>query len=198
MTLFFRILAVLSAVLILPAPAVGADPRIRSAVDVFQIGPEKKTLLDLYVTSREAARAVASYPDVVLIDVRAPSDVQAVGIAIPVHRNVPYLVANDLVAEGRPAMAVNPKLVTHVDRVLRGKRLDRSATIVIMCIAGVHSARAADHLAERGFKNVYTVVDGFEGDRGPNGGRTVNGWRNHNLPWSLTARSDQMAFALPR
>lgn len=39
-----------------------------------------------------------------------------------------------------------------------------------------------------GFKKSYTVVDGYEGDKatsGPEKGqRTVNGWKNAQLPWS--------------
>jgi rhodanese-related sulfurtransferase len=43
-------------------------------------------------------------------------------------------------------------------------------------------------LAQAGFKNAYTVVDGFEGDREKDpasqnyGKRTVNGWKNAGLP----------------
>jgi rhodanese-related sulfurtransferase len=42
-------------------------------------------------------------------------------------------------------------------------------------------------LTVAGFKNVYSVVDGFEGDKakdGPQKGeRVVNGWKNKGQPW---------------
>jgi rhodanese-related sulfurtransferase len=49
---------------------------------------------------------------------------------------------------------------------------------------------AVEMLAQAGFRNAYTVVDGFEGDRNTNpsspnyGKRTVNGWKNAGLPWT--------------
>jgi rhodanese-related sulfurtransferase len=59
-----------------------------------------------------------------------------------------------------------------------------------MCRSGDRSARAADDLTTAGFTQVYSVVDGFEGDLakdGPNAGRrAVNGWKNKALPWGYT------------
>jgi hypothetical protein len=58
----------------------------------------------------------------------------------------------------------------------------------LICRSGDRSAAASHLLAEAGFKNVYSVVDGFEGDLatdGPKAGqRAVNGWKNAGLPWS--------------
>jgi rhodanese-related sulfurtransferase len=195
MLMLARFLAACVLISLMSSLGNAADPRIRTAVDVFDIGPEKKTLLDLYVTSREAARALQRHADILLIDVRAPSDIEAKGIPVPVHRNIPFLVPRDSPEPGQPPMMINPKLVSSVDRLLRARRLDRSATIVVLCVAGVHSARATDHLAERGFRNVYSIVDGYEGDKGPGGDRSVNGWRNHKLPWSAAPRPDQIANA---
>jgi rhodanese-related sulfurtransferase len=195
MLMISRLLAVCVLISTFGSPVRAIDPRIRTAVDVFDIGPEKKTLLDLYVTSREAARAVQRHPDILLIDVRAPSDIEAKGIPVPVHRNIPFLIPRDSPDQGLPPMMINPRLVSSVDRLLRAKRLDRDATIMVLCVAGVHSARATDYLAERGFRNVYSIVDGYEGDKAPNGDRSVNGWRNHKLPWSASPRADQIASA---
>ena len=46
------------------------------------------------------------------------------------------------------------------------------------------SARAVNALAKLGFTNVYSMVDGFEGDKDKDGKRTVNGWKNDGLAWS--------------
>lgn len=47
-----------------------------------------------------------------------------------------------------------------------------------------------------GYPNVYTVTDGFEGDKikqGPRKGeRVVNGWKNSGLPWSYKLTKDAM------
>ena len=54
--------------------------------------------------------------------------------------------------------------------------------------SGDRSAAAANLLAQAGFKSVYSVVDGYEGDLakdGPKAGqRVVNGWKNAGLPWT--------------
>ena len=56
--------------------------------------------------------------------------------------------------------------------------------IFIICRSGKGSAIAANRLARHGFTKVYSVVDGFEGDKDADGKRTVNGWKNAGLPWS--------------
>jgi rhodanese-related sulfurtransferase len=64
-----------------------------------------------------------------------------------------------------------------------------------MCRSGTRSAKAANVLYDLGYENVYSVVDGFEGDtskEGPAAGhRTVNGWKNAGLAWTYTIRPEQ-------
>ena len=43
-----------------------------------------------------------------------------------------------------------------------------------------------------GFKNVYSVVEGFEGDMSPNGQRTVNGRKNAGMAWSYKLDKTKM------
>ena len=52
------------------------------------------------------------------------------------------------------------------------------------------SAEAVDTLADAGFRNVYSMIDGFEGDKGNGGRRTVNGWKNAGQPWTTRVRED--------
>lgn len=65
-----------------------------------------------------------------------------------------------------------------------------------MCRSGSRSAKAANLLDQMGYKNVYTILDGFEGDKaksGPNKGhRVVNGWKNSPLPWSYKLAKGKM------
>ena len=37
--------------------------------------------------------------------------------------------------------------------------------ILVTCRSGGRSAKAVNQLAEAGFKNVYNITDGFEGDK---------------------------------
>ena len=81
----------------------------------------------------------------------------------------------------------NSALANAAMKLLR-RKLAADAPIILMCRSGDRSAAAANLLAEAGFKNVYSVVDGYEGDlatEGPKTGqRAVNGWKNAGLPWS--------------
>jgi rhodanese-related sulfurtransferase len=61
---------------------------------------------------------------------------------------------------------------------------DKNTTLFFMCRSGVRSNGAATLAAELGYKNVYNVLQGFEGDKDEAGHRnTVGGWRFHGLPW---------------
>jgi rhodanese-related sulfurtransferase len=86
--------------------------------------------------------------------------------------------------------------VSEVHRRLSEKKLDSDSTVVLICRSGDRSAAAANLLAEAGFKRVYSVVDGVEGDLakdGPKAGqRIVNGWKNAGLPWSYTLEKKKM------
>ena len=61
---------------------------------------------------------------------------------------------------------------------------------MIMCRSGARSAVSVNKLAKAGFKNVYNITDGFEGDKLKvpgsynNGKRLVNGWKNSGAPWT--------------
>ena len=73
--------------------------------------------------------------------------------------------------------------------------LSEETPIVIMCRSGSRSAKAANILYDLGYTNVYSVVDGFEGDKaadGPEKGhRTVNGWKNAGLAWTYAISAEQ-------
>jgi rhodanese-related sulfurtransferase len=82
----------------------------------------------------------------------------------------------------------NPDFIPEVRRRLAAKGLDANSPVVLICRSGDRSAASANLLTEAGFTNVYSVVDGFEGDLAPSGPhegrRAVNGWKNAGLPWS--------------
>jgi rhodanese-related sulfurtransferase len=62
------------------------------------------------------------------------------------------------------------------------------AHLIFMCRSGsTRSAPAADIFFDRGYANVYSMVDGFEGGKAKQGehkgARVVSGWKNSGLPW---------------
>jgi rhodanese-related sulfurtransferase len=73
--------------------------------------------------------------------------------------------------------------------------------LMVMCRSGGRSAIAVNTLGKAGFKNVYNITDGFEGDRlelpesYENGKRIINGWKNSGAPW--TYKLDPKLVYLP-
>ena len=70
--------------------------------------------------------------------------------------------------------------------------------MILICRSGDRSARAADLLAKAGYRRVYSITEGFEGDAAKDGAkvgqRTVNGWKNAGLPWSYKLDRAKMYF----
>lgn len=166
---------------------------VASAADVSTVPKVKQTRLGQYFTSQEAAAFVAQNGSKSLfLDIRTPAEVTFLGMAQPADANVPYMVEPPFqewdAAKSSFKLEPNPDFIPEVRRRLSAKGLGPNDTIVLMCRSGDRSAAASNLLAEAGFKNVYSVVDGYEGDLatdGPRAGqRAVNGWKNAGLPWS--------------
>jgi len=163
------------------------------AFDAAAVPAPKRTKLGQYFSAQEAAVFVAkSGSKALFLDVRTPAEVMFVGMPTMVDANVPYMVEPDFPAwdEAKATLKLenNSDFVSEVRRRLSAKGLGSDSTIVLICRSGDRSAAAANLLADAGLKNVYSVVDGFEGDLakdGPKAGqRAVNGWKNASLPWS--------------
>ena len=151
--------------------------------------PEKKrTDVGLYLTASEAAQMRATQPGTLLIDVRTRAEVTFVGQAAGVDRNIPYMVVDEFwefdEKKGTYKLSVNPDFAAKVEALVADRGLGKDATLILMCRSGSRSAKAANLLAKLGYAHVYSVVDGFEGDKGPAGVRDVNGWKNSGLAWS--------------
>jgi rhodanese-related sulfurtransferase len=151
------------------------------------IPKKKQTVLGLYLTAKEAfAKYHVDADRMVVLDVRTVEEYIFVGHA-PRARNIPVKVLNrELTAKnGKPVLEPNPDFVS---QVRRDYKIDD--TIIVMCRSGGRSAMAVNLLAEAGFKNVFNITDGFEGDavKDPDsyyhGKRVKNGWRNSGAPWT--------------
>ncbi len=163
-----------------------------------KIPAEKQTQLGLYVTAQEAhAKWQADPEKVKILDVRTPEEYAFVGHA-EMARNIPLMfMAYEWDAEkNRPVMKRNPEFLTQVKETLKPHD-----TILVTCRSGQRSKLACDLLSEAGFKKVYNIVDGMEGDavKDPNladfGKRTINGWKNAGLPWTYDIDAKLMYLA---
>jgi rhodanese-related sulfurtransferase len=152
-----------------------------------QVPEAKQTVLGLYMTAQEAYEKWKADPEnVKMIDVRTPEEYIYVGHPAMAW-NVPlkFIEHRWDKAKGKPVMPLNREFVTRVKEIVKP-----TDTILVTCRSGNRSTPAVNLLAEAGFKNVYNVIDGFEGDKekdesSPNfGKRTINGWRIAGLPWT--------------
>jgi rhodanese-related sulfurtransferase len=123
---------------------------------------------------------------VLLIDVRTPEEYLFVGHA-PMAWKIPVAAQSyewDAGKEQFP-MKLLPDFVSRVKSVAKA-----DDTLLVMCRSGGRSAIAVNQLAQAGFKNVYNITDGVEGDKVEdtgsvfygNGKRMRNGWKN-SAPW---------------
>lgn len=148
---------------------------------------KKQTTLGLYITAGDAFTQWYAAPEKVkIIDVRSPSEYVFVGHA-PMAANIPVRFFNETFDPQtmKPGMPLNEKFVAEVK-----KRFRETDVLLVMCRSGGRSAAAVNILANAGFKNVYNITDGFEGDTltlpgsCSNGKRIVNGWKNAGAPWT--------------
>jgi rhodanese-related sulfurtransferase len=148
---------------------------------------KKQTDLGLYVTAKEVfTKWHAETNKIKILDVRTPGEYVFIGHA-PMAANIPIEFFKDGIdlKKMKPVMLLNEKFVDEVK-----KKFKEADTIMIMCRSGSRSAIAVNKLAKAGFKNVYNITDGFEGDKlnvqgsYNNGKRIVNGWKNSGAPWT--------------
>ncbi|MEO6117913.1 MAG: rhodanese-like domain-containing protein, partial [Methylotenera sp.] len=82
--------------------------------------------------------------------------------------------------------AFYPGMVTNTEFAKQlVETVDKSLTVVFMCRTGGRSHNAAVVANQLGFKNVYNMLEGFEGEANSLHQRTlINGWKHAGLPWS--------------
>ena len=168
------------------------------AADTTPLPAEKQTTIGLYLTAQQAFEKWQSAPDkVTVLDVRTPEEYLFIGHA-EMAWNVPLAAQTFEWDAAKKQFPMRP-LPDFVDRVRSIAKPED--TLLVMCRSGGRSAMAVNALAQAGFKNVYNITDGFEGDsvKDPgsvfNGQRMVNGWRNSGLPW--TYKPDPARMVLP-
>jgi rhodanese-related sulfurtransferase len=186
------LLVTLVAVLAPPADA-GEQPA--SGGSSPRVAKGKETILGLYVTAKEAYDKWKADPDKVkILDVRTPEEYLFVGHPAMAW-NIPFSLQTYQwdASKRRLPMKPNPDFLSQVKAVAKP-----ADTILVLCRSGGRSAQAVNRLAEAGFKNVYSVIDGMEGDAVDDpdsvfqGKRMKNGWKNSGLPWTYDLDSDRM------
>jgi rhodanese-related sulfurtransferase len=155
----------------------------------------KQTTLGLYVTAAEAYEMWKANPEKVkILDVRVPEEYVFVGHPEMAY-NIPLVMQT---YEWDPKMnffkvAPNPDFMPQVKALFKPDDI-----ILATCRSGGRGAMAVNALAAAGYKNVYNITDGIEGDEiaDPaslyNGKRMKNGWKNAGIPWTYAVNPDLM------
>lgn len=158
----------------------------------------RETQLGLYVTAAEAYELMQENERAVLIDVRDPIEIKFTGFAEPTDIHVPWVLADrdnfDEEAKTWPVVR-NADFEAQVKARLDALGVAEDDPIIVMCRSGAtRSAPGADVITEMGYRQVYSVNDGFEGstlkEGDSKGVRAMNGWRNSGLPWSYEIDPD--------
>jgi len=179
--------------LAIPVPACAADVRLPAGQATVGGASIKATMLGLYLTSIEAAEALAKFSDILLVDVRPMAAVERDGLAAPTHKVIPLFVtstSSDIARYDAARAQINPHFLSQIEAMTGQGAEGRRRTIIVICPDGSHSAIAVDHLADHGYANVYLIVDGAAGSSQSVPGAV--GWRRHGLPWLAKPRPDQV------
>ncbi len=164
-----------------------------------EVPKEKQTTLGLYLTAKEAYDKWKADPEKVkILDVRTPEEYLFVGHPAMAW-NIPSFLQTYQWDAGKRKLPMkpNPGFVSQVKESVKTTDI-----LLVMCRSGGRSALAVNQLAEAGFRNVYNIIDGMEGDVVDDPGsvfqgqRMKNGWKNSGLPW--TYELDPARMQLPK
>jgi rhodanese-related sulfurtransferase len=118
----------------------------------------------------EAYSLMQGLPEAKLVDVRTRAELEWVG-------RVPDAVLVEW--NTWPSGSRNLNFIAEFEALI-----PRNAIAMLFCRSGVRSHHAAIAVTQAGYTNAYNVLQGFEGDKNPNGQRnTLGGWRAAGLPW---------------
>ena len=130
------------------------------------------------LSPKEAWQICQENSRALLIDIRSSMEYLFVGHPVgAIH--IPWI--------DEPDWVVNPEFVTDIRKLILGGLSDDSGSsvpIILICRSGKRSAEAGLKFLESGFKNLYNIDEGFEGELDEQHHRSSSGgWRYHNLPW---------------
>ena len=157
----------------------------------------KQTVLGLYVTAKEAYEKWKAEPEKVkIIDVRTPEEFLFVGVPTMAWK-IPVAAQSYEWDAEKKQFPMKPLM----DFAARVQTVAKPGeTIMVMCRSGGRSAIAANFLAKAGFKNVYNIIDGMEGDVNADSESVAqaqplrDGWKNSGCPWTKKLAPERMVL----
>ena len=119
------------------------------------------------------AYQILEKPDTYLIDVRTIAEYVYVG-----HLETAFSVPIGFWDEKGITIIPNPGFEEDLKALFKPQD-----TLIFICRSGNRSGVAVERSIRVGFKDVFNIIDGFEGGKDRRGRRTVNGWKIEGLPY---------------
>jgi rhodanese-related sulfurtransferase len=158
---------------------------------------EKQTALGLYVTAKEAYEKWKAEPEKVkILDVRTPEEFLFVGHPTMAWK-IPVAVQSYEWDAEKKQFPMKP-LTDFASRVSQVAKPDDM--LMVTCRSGGRSAIAVNFLAKAGFKRVYNIIDGMEGDANGDSESVAQaqplkeGWKNSGCPWTKKLTPERMVL----
>jgi len=145
------------------------------AVDASKVEKSKQNDLGLYLTSKETHDYMQKHgAKTLFLDIRDPVEIHTVGMPGGVDYNVAFKFINTKKWDDKQSkfkLDDNPDFLKDVEARLNAKGLSKDDRIIVICGSGKRAAKTVNFMAKAGYKNVYSVVDGYAG------------WQADKLPW---------------
>ncbi len=130
------------------------------------------------LTPQQAFDILEENPAAKLVDIRSTMEYLMVGHPTG-SDHIPWM--------DEPDWEVDPDFSTRIRELMLGGLSEdaaNSAPILLICRSGKRSVEAGEALIAEGINNVFSVLDGFEGELDENHQRSsLGGWRFAGLPW---------------
>jgi len=120
------------------------------------------------------ASEMSKTPGCYIVDVRSIAEYHLIGHPVDAV-NIPLTFWNEKIQSFEP----NGNFVKDIQG-----RFKTSDVLIFICRSGGRSLKAAEEAFQAGLAKVYSVREGFEGEKDENGYRTVGGWKNRGLPYT--------------
>ncbi|MFB0565959.1 MAG: rhodanese-like domain-containing protein [Candidatus Aminicenantaceae bacterium] len=121
-------------------------------------------------------------PSTYLVDVRSIAEYVFAG-----HPEMAYNIPLKFWSEKQQELVKNEHFLIDIKSCFT-----KDDTLIFLCRSGGRSLKAAQLAKEEGFANVFSINEGFEGEKNEKGYRTVNGWKNRQLPYTYTVKKELM------
>jgi rhodanese-related sulfurtransferase len=124
--------------------------------------------------SSQKAFQMLKNPSIYLIDVRSIAEYVFIG-----HPEMAYNIPLMFWSEKQQKLISNENFLTKIESSFK-----KDDILIFICRSGGRSLKTATMVKQSGFLNVFSIKEGFEGEKDEKGYRSINGWKNNKLPYT--------------